>query len=209
MLVEGQRNWELFRERYLELISIDQEYQVLQQQVIELESEMSIMQDDYQYVEDKYEIIQLSYLELEDKIQELEELKSSYLKLQETIDLFSISNNSRKINFSINIKDICEVHDEWKFDIGYGIIMKIRMWVQVSPYDSQIIIGHTWIRGDTQGNLGGGSRTYAQLPDLLEGYAYCEIYDKGNFVQAEIGVIPLQPSWEGMDRSATFPKVIE
>ena len=65
LLVEEQRDNELLQERYLEMLEIDRENQLLNQEVIELESEISSLQNAYQDIEDEYEELQFSYSVLE------------------------------------------------------------------------------------------------------------------------------------------------
>jgi len=168
LLAEGQRNWELFRERYLVMLWENQEFK---EQVIDLEVEIIGLQNDYQHMFDEYEELHDYYMELEE---EYEKLNENYLGLLDTLNYLDAKNYSRTNNFNLTAGQ----STSFTYDIGQGIIWKI----DINFDGSKGWVGIYWRRGDQGGIITGGSDTLTEKIPYISGTANTEIYEDGDMI---------------------------
>lgn len=183
LFVEEQRENELLQERYMGMLAIDRENQLLNQQVIDLESEN--------------EYLSLSYEGLE---VENEYLNLSYEGLIETMELFRVSNFSRRTELTLSPGPT----KTYRYDIGYGII-----WEVVVEFTGRTVgFGMSWIRGDKRGYEGGMGASLTESPSTVNILIQLDIYDTGgNDITVSCDAECLEFPWISKSSGGRFTKI--
>ena len=102
---------------------------------------------------------------------ENEYLNLSYEGIIETMDLFRVSNFSRRTELNLSAGPT----KTYRYDIGYGII-----WEVVVEFTGRTVgFAQSWIRGDKRGLVSGGGCSLTETPSNVNILIQLDIYDTG------------------------------
>lgn len=151
---------------------------------------------------------------LEDEIStlgdEVEYLTASYNGLLNTLNLFRLSNFSRRFTEVLECTTPGSKSKTWEFDAGYGVIMVITFGWSKTAYQGYISTEVSWKRGDQRGYLGSSGYAVAEKPDSITVEVWCEVYDAGEeYFNVDAGAKPLEFPWTGAGRSGRFRKYVD
>lgn len=172
-------------------------------------------------LEDEYEKLARVRTSLEENYSELrtekealeknyEDLKLSYTILLNKSGVYSLSNFSREVQFTLDAGNYGLDEKTIEIDIGYGIIMEVYVkLVTNGEYESKIDLELSWRRGEQRGFLTGLGNAPAQTSKMVHGIAFCEIYDEDDDrIWVKVGSRITEYPWIETDRITVFSKVI-
>ncbi|MFH2109754.1 MAG: hypothetical protein ABIJ47_00685 [Candidatus Bathyarchaeota archaeon] len=141
---------------------------------------------------------------------EFEEFKLSYALLLNKSGVYSLSNFSREVQFTLDAGNYGLDETTVEIDVGYGVIMEVYVkLVTNGEYESVIDLELSWRRGDQRGFLVGLGNAPAQTSKMVHGTAFCEMYDADDDrIWVKVGGRITEYPWIEKDRLTVFSKVI-
>ena len=183
------------------------------QKAFRLDGILGELEGDYDKLASVRTSLEENYSKLKTEKEDLETeysvLKSEYDSLKNRSGVYSLSNFSREVQFTLDAGNYGLDEKTIEIDVGYGVIMEVYVkLVTNGEYESKIDLELSWRRGDQRGFLVGLGNAPAQTSKMVHGIAFCEIYDEDNdkiWIKV-VGRITDYP-WIEKDKITVFSKV--
>ena len=99
---------------------------------------------------------------------------------------------------------------EWKFDVGYGIILTARIGITTEHHPGTDYLSYSfdWTQAGLRGYMGSSGRAQeVKLPNPMIGRAKCEVWDDGSDrIRVSVGVGTDTQDWIGDGRGVYLDK---
>ncbi|MBA7647083.1 hypothetical protein ES703_54853 [subsurface metagenome] len=131
---------------------------------------------------------------------ENEYLNLSYEGIIETMELFRVSNFSRRTELNLSAGPT----KTYRYDIGYGIIWEVT----VEFTGRTLGYAMSWIRGDKRGSEGGMGASLTESPSNVNILIQLDIYDTGgNDITVSCDAECLEFPWISKSSGGRFAKI--
>ena len=188
-----------------------EEYTTLQDQLEDIKESLTQSTRAYTDLLQEQEQLTLSCDELQEEYTSLskqlklledenEYLNLSYEGLIETMELFRVSNFSRRTELNLSAGPT----KTYRYDIGYGII-----WEVVVEFTGRTVgFGMSWIRGENRGSVGGMGCSLTERPSTVNILIQLDIYDTGgDYIEVSCDAECLEFPWISKSSGGRFTKI--